>query len=49
MGMAKISLGRVDPSNPDSPIRIFVNNAPLTLLGFLDQVSQVLPHHMFPL
>ncbi|KAK9915397.1 hypothetical protein WJX75_008622 [Coccomyxa subellipsoidea] len=37
MGMAKISLGRVDPSNPDSPIRIFVNNAPLTLLGFLDQ------------
>lgn len=38
VGMRKYSLAQVDPTSPDSPIRIFLNNKPHTLFGFLDQV-----------
>ncbi len=38
IGLKKVSLGRVNPSSPDSPIRIFLNNKPFTQFAFLDQV-----------
>ena len=41
IGLKKISLGRVDPSSPDSPIRIFLNNKSFTQFAFLDQVIHV--------